>query len=65
MHIGYSWESKKERDHQKYLDAGGITLKRILERTGSCELNLCSSGYEAADGFCEHGNEPYDLTKCL
>jgi hypothetical protein len=32
MHIGFCWESQKERDHWEYLDIGGRTvLKWILE----------------------------------
>jgi hypothetical protein len=33
MHIGYWWESQKERDHFEDQDVGGwITLKWSLER---------------------------------
>jgi hypothetical protein len=33
MHIGYWWESKKEKDHWEDQDVGGCTiLKWILER---------------------------------
>jgi hypothetical protein len=33
MHIGYWWESQKERDHYKDKGVGGCTtLKCILER---------------------------------
>jgi hypothetical protein len=33
MHIGYWWESQKERVHWKHQDVGGWTiLKWILER---------------------------------
>jgi hypothetical protein len=33
MHIGYWWESEKDRDHKEDQDVcGWITLKLILER---------------------------------
>jgi hypothetical protein len=33
IHIGFWWESQKERDHSEYLNVGGRTiLKFILER---------------------------------
>jgi hypothetical protein len=33
MHIGYWWESQKERDHWENQDVGGCTiLKWIIER---------------------------------
>jgi hypothetical protein len=35
MHIGYWWESQKERDHYEDQDVGGWTiLKWILDRIG-------------------------------
>jgi hypothetical protein len=51
MHIGYWWESQKERDHQKDQDLGGWTiLKWIIKKydgvvwTGSIWLRIGTSG---------------------
>jgi hypothetical protein len=53
MHVGYRWESQKERDHWEDQDVGGWTiLKWILEREGPVE------------GSCERGNEPSGSIKC-
>jgi hypothetical protein len=33
MHIGFCWESQKERDHWEDIDIGGrVILKLILEK---------------------------------
>jgi hypothetical protein len=35
MHIGFWWESQKERDHKEDLDAGGrINIKMVLREIG-------------------------------
>jgi hypothetical protein len=40
MHIGFLWESQKERDHQEDLDVGErIILKLILQRMGRYGLD--------------------------
>jgi hypothetical protein len=50
MHIGYWWESQKERDHQEDKDAGGWISEWILERydgviwTGLIWLRVGTSG---------------------
>jgi hypothetical protein len=39
MHIGYWWESQKERDHCEDQDVGGWpTLKWILDRMGAASV---------------------------
>jgi hypothetical protein len=42
MHIGYLWESQKERDHQEGQNVGGWTiLKWILEELDGMDwINL-------------------------
>jgi hypothetical protein len=30
MHIGYWWESQKERDHGEYQEVGGLTILKWL-----------------------------------
>jgi hypothetical protein len=38
MHIGYCWESQKERDHWEDQDVGGLTISKwILERYDGME----------------------------
>jgi hypothetical protein len=48
MHVGYLWESQKERNHYEGQDVGGWTiLKWILDRmgwTGSIWLRIGTSG---------------------
>jgi hypothetical protein len=31
MHIGYWWESQNKRDHKEDLDAGGWTIRIIID----------------------------------
>jgi hypothetical protein len=57
LHVGYWWESQKERDHWENQDVGGCTiLKWILERWDGMDwIDLAQ-----VDGSCEHGDEPSD-----
>jgi hypothetical protein len=58
MHIGYWWESQKERDHQEEHDVCGCTiLKWILDRMQLYGLDRCGSEQGTVDSSCEHGNE--------
>jgi hypothetical protein len=59
MHVGFWWESQKERDHYENLHVGGrIVLQLILVReygvvwTGLIWLQIATSGC-----CCEHGND--------
>jgi hypothetical protein len=67
MHVGYWWESQKERHHQEDQDMVGlIILKGIVERYDGVVwikliwLRIGTSG----EGSCEHGNEPSGSIKC-
>jgi hypothetical protein len=45
MHIGFWWDSQKERRHYEDLDVGGkIILKWTLERMGWYGLDSSGSG---------------------
>jgi hypothetical protein len=45
MHIGYWWESKKERHHWDDLDVGGWTIiKMDLRDTGWDRFDWCGLG---------------------
>jgi hypothetical protein len=40
MHIGYYWESQKERDHWEEQDIGRWTISKwILDKMGWCGLD--------------------------
>jgi hypothetical protein len=63
MHIGYWWESQKERDlgrpRRRWVDNIKMDLREIgygLDRSGS--------GSGPVEGCFEHGNEPSDSIKC-
>jgi hypothetical protein len=53
MHIGYWWESQKERDHYKETDVGGKKILRwILERQdGVVWTGLIWLGIGTSEGF--------------
>jgi hypothetical protein len=58
MHIGYWWESHKERDHlgrprSRWVD----NIKMGLREIGWYGLDLFGSGEGPVEGSCEHGNE--------
>jgi hypothetical protein len=66
MHIGYWWESQKERalgrPRHRSMDNIKMDLKR--DRMGRYGLDLSGSRYGPAVGSCEHGNVPLSSIKC-
>jgi hypothetical protein len=55
MHIGYWWESQKERDHQENQDIGGwAILKGILDRMWWYRLDRSGSRLRPVKGSCEN-----------
>jgi hypothetical protein len=40
LHIGYWWESQKQRDHWEDQDVGGWTIKMDLTNMGWCGLDM-------------------------
>jgi hypothetical protein len=63
MHIGYSWESQKERDHWEDQDVGEWTiLGWFLERKDGMDWTDVVQG--PAKGSCEHGNEHSVSIEC-
>jgi hypothetical protein len=56
VHIGYWWESQKERDYWEDKDVGRWrVLKWILERLDGIDLTQDRDQWRA---LCEHVNEP-------
>jgi hypothetical protein len=66
MHIGYQWETQKERDHWEDQDVGGWTiLKWMLERQdGMVWIGLIWLRIGPVEGSCEHGIEPSGSIEC-
>jgi hypothetical protein len=65
MHIGYWWESPKERGHWEDQGVGVSTLlKWILDRMGWYELDRSYSGQRQVKGSCEHGDDSSGTIKC-
>jgi hypothetical protein len=65
MHIGYWWESQKERDHWENQVVGGwIILKLILDRMGWYGLDSSGSEQGPVEDYCEHGNEFAGFINC-
>jgi hypothetical protein len=70
MHIGYWWESQKERNYYEGVDiVGRIILKWILEIldgvvwTGLIWLRIGTKG--PVEGCCVHGDEPFHKRQIL
>jgi hypothetical protein len=66
MHIGFRWESQKERDFLEDLNIGDweIILKWILDWVGWYGLYSSGSGEGPVEGSCEHDNEYSGSIKC-
>jgi hypothetical protein len=62
MHIGYWWESQKERDH--YEDQDVVGLKWILERWDDMDWIVMAQVTDQRRALYEHGNEPCGSVKC-
>jgi hypothetical protein len=61
MHIGFWWESRKERD----LNVGErIILRWFLDRMGWYGLDSSYSGWGPLEGSYEHGNKLSGSIKC-
>jgi hypothetical protein len=60
MHIGYWWESHKERDYFEDQDVGVWTvLKWIVERCeGMVWIGMIWLRIGTVKGSCDHGNKP-------
>jgi hypothetical protein len=61
MHIGFWWESQKERDHWEDLDVGGMDLREI-GWGGMDWIHLAQDRDQWRP--CEHDNEPSGSIKC-
>jgi hypothetical protein len=65
MHVGFWWESYKERDRREDVDVGGtLVLQWILDRMGWYGLASSGLGYRPVEGSWEHSYEPVGFIKC-